>query len=137
MHQAVYVQSYIDIGKYQLAENKLIDLFYLYNDWAHLYNLYGKIFLARKNYEKAREYFLGAQKISPNDRPSKLGLERVQLALDKQLYKADQAFKKGNYKLSTIIYHDYVGDNTWPSPQFNLAHAYNGLGWSQFYKKQY
>ena len=137
MHQAVYVQNYIDIGKYQLAENKLIDLFYLYNDWAHLYNQYGKIFLARKNYEKAREYFLGAQKLSPNDSPSKLGLERVQLALDKQLYKADQAFKKGDYKLSTIIYHDYVGDNTWPSPQFNLAHAYNGLGWSQFYKKQY
>ena len=71
------------------------------------------------------------------DSPSKLGLERVQLALDKQLYKADQAFKKGDYKLSTIIYHDYVGDDTWPSPKFNLAHAYNGLGWSQFYKKQY
>lgn len=136
-HQAVYVQNYIDIGKYQLAANKLDDLLDRYDDWSHLYNQYGKIFLARKEYKKAREYFLDAQKFSPNDGPSKLGLEQVQLALDKQLYKADQAFNKGDYKLSTIIYHDYVGDDTWPAPQFNLAHAYNGLGWSQFHKKQY
>jgi tetratricopeptide (TPR) repeat protein len=59
------------------------------------------------------------------------------MALDKQLYKADQAFKKGDYKLATLIYHDYLGLEEWPSPHFNLAHAYNGLGWSQFYKKQY
>ena len=39
--------------------------------------------------------------------------------------------------LSTIIYHDYVEDDTWPSPKFKLAHAYNGLGWSQYHKKQY
>jgi tetratricopeptide (TPR) repeat protein len=136
-HQAVYVQNYIDMGKYQLAANKLDDLLDRYDDWAHLYNQYGKIFLARKEFKRAREYFLDAQKYSPDDSTSKLGMEQVQLALDKQLYKADQAFKKGDYKLSTIIYHDYVGDDTWPSPQFNLAHAYNGLGWSQFYKKQY
>ena len=136
-HQAVYVQNYIDLGKYQLAANKLDDLLDRYDDWAHLYNQYGKIFLARKEYEKAREYFLDAQKYSPHDSVSKLGLEHVQLALDKQLYKADRAFNKGDYKLATIIYHDYIDVDTWPSPKFNMAHAYNGLGWSQYHKKQY
>ena len=33
--------------------------------------------------------------------------------------------------------HDYVEDDTWPSPKLGMAHAYHGLGWSQFYKKQY
>lgn len=135
--QAVYVQNYMDLGKYQLAANKLDDLLDRYDDWAHLYNQYGKIFLARKDYEKARDYFLDAQNYSPNNSTSQIGLDQVQLALDKQLYKADQAFKKGDYKLATIIYHDYVGDDTWPAPQFSLAHAYNGLGWSQYQKKQY
>ena len=135
--QAVYVQYYMDLGKYQLAEDKLDELVARYGDWAHLYNQYGKISIARKDFEKARKRFLSALKYSPQDSTAKLGLEQVQMAMDKQLYKADQAFKKGDYKTATIMYHDYLGEEQWPSAKFTLAHAYNGLGWSQFNKKQY
>ena len=152
-HQAVYVQYYMDLGKYQLAAAKLDELLDRYNDWAHLYNQYGKVFLARNEYDKARDHFIRAQEISPHDSAAQLGLEQVQMALDKQLYKADQALKKDDYKTATLIYHDYVeedGDQTvtlalrdfigkgdWGSSNFSMAHAYNGLGWSQFQKKQY
>ena len=136
-HQAVYVQYYMDLGKYQIAAEKLDELLDRYNDWAHLYNQYGKVFLARNEYYKARDYFLTAQEVSPNNSTALLGLEQVQKRLDKQLYKADQALKKGDYKKATLIYHDYVTDEEWPSTKYNLAHAYNGLGWSQFQKKQY
>jgi tetratricopeptide (TPR) repeat protein len=135
--QAVYVQYYMDLGKYQLAEEKLKDLLSRYNEWAYLYNQYGKVLLARNEYVEARHYFLVAQGISPNDSATQLGLEQVQMALDKQLYKADQAFKKGDFKTATLIYHDYIGEERWPADKSALAHAYNGLGWSQYQKKQY
>jgi tetratricopeptide (TPR) repeat protein len=157
--QAVYVQYYMDLGKYQLAAEKLDELLQRYNDWSHLYNQYGKVFLARNDYDKARDYFLEAQKISPHDRITQIGLEKVQQAMDKQLYKADQTLKKGDYKKAALIYHDYIDEgsqqettithiasaifnksNVGKSGQpidYSIAHAYNGLGWSQYYKKQY
>jgi tetratricopeptide (TPR) repeat protein len=157
--QAIHVQYYMDLGKYQLAAEKLDDLLSRYNDWSHLYNQYGKVYLARNDYNQARNYFLEAQKISPNDNITQLGLEQVQKEMDKQLYKADQALKNGDYKMAALIYHDYIDEGTIQEKsfaqittsflkksinanskqplQFSMAHAYNGLGWSQYYKKQY
>ena len=135
--QAIFVQYYMDLGKYQLASGKLDELLDQYNDWPHLYNQYGKVFLARNDYEEARDYFTDALEFSPHDSTAQLGLEQVQKALDKQLYKADQALKKGDYKTATLIYHDYLGDEEYAPTEFAVAHAYNGLGWSQFQKKQY
>ncbi|MBT5869812.1 MAG: tetratricopeptide repeat protein [Nitrospinaceae bacterium] len=135
--QAVYVQYYMDLGKYKLATEKLDDLLQRYHNWAHLYNQYGKVLLAQKDFKKARDYFHDAQEFSPNNSVAELGLEQVQMALDKQLYKGDLAFKNGNYKEATLIYHDYIGEDEWPTDPTSLAHAYNGLGWSQYQKKQY
>ena len=136
--QAEYVQYYLDLGKYQLAKEKLDELLFRYENWAHPYNQHGKISLAQKEYELAKDYFLEALEKEPNNPVARNGLEQILKAHDKHLYKADQALKQGDYKKAALIYYDYVQeDDDWPSDKFHVAHAYNGLGWSQFKKKQY
>jgi len=136
--QALYAQYYLDLGKYQLAKEKLDELLFKYKNWAHPYNQHGKISLARNEYAMAKTYFLEALEKEPNNSIALNGLEQVLKATDKYLYKADQALKKGDYKTAALIYYDYVKeDENWPSDKFYIAHAYNGLGWSQYKKKQY
>lgn len=137
--QAVYVQYYLDLGKYRLAKEKLDELSFRYKNWAHPYNQHGKISLAKKEYDLAKIYFQEALEKEPNNAIAKNGLEQVLKGVDKYLYKADQALKQGDYKTAALIYYDYVqeDDENWPSEKFSIAHAYNGLGWSQFQKKQY
>ena len=109
-----------------------------YKNWAHPYNQHGKISLARKDYDLAKNYFLEALEKEPNNPIALNGLEQILKAVDKYLYKADQALKNGDYKTAALIYYDYVQeDDEWPSNKFHIAHAYNGLGWSQYKKKQY
>ena len=136
--QAVYVQYYLDLGKYRLAKEKLDELSFRYRNWAHPYNQHGKISLAKKEFDLAKDYFHTALEKEPNNPIAINGLEQVLKGIDKHLYKADQALKQGDYKTAALIYYDYVqeGDD-WPSDKFGTAHAYNGLGWSQFQKKQY
>lgn len=136
--QAVYVQYYLDLGKYGLAKEKLDELLFKYKNWAHPYNQHGKISLARKEYDLAKSYFLEALEKEPNNPVARNGLEQILKSIDKHLYKADQALKQGDYKTAALIYYDYVQeDEDWPAGKFHIAHAYNGLGWSQFQKRQY
>ena len=136
--QAVYVQYYLDLGKYRLAKEKLDEILFKYENWAHPYNQHGKISLEQKKYDLAKEYFLEALEQEPNNSVAMSGLEKILKARNKHLYKADQALKQGDYKTAALIYYDYVQDEQkWPSDKLQLAHAYNGLGWSQFKKKQY
>jgi tetratricopeptide (TPR) repeat protein len=136
--QAVYVQYYLDLGKYRLAQEKLDELLFRYKNWAHPYNQHGKISLAQKKYNLAKDYFKEALEKEPKNPVAIIGLEQVLKGVNKYLYKADQALKQGDYKTAALIYYDYVQeDENWPSDKFGTAHAYNGLGWSQFKKKQY
>ena len=136
--QAVYVQYYLDLGKYRLAQEKLDELLFRYKNWAHPYNQHGKISLAQKKYNLAKDYFKEALEKEPKNPVAINGLEQVLKGVNKHLYKADQALKQGDYKTAALIYYDYVQeDENWPSDKFGTAHAYNGLGWSQFKKKQY
>ena len=136
--QASYAQYYLNLGKHRLAKEKLDELLFKYKNWAHPYNQHGKISLARKEYDLAKTYFLEALKKEPNNPIALNGLEHILKAVDKYLYKADQALKNGDYKTAALIYYDYVeADVDWPSKKIHIAHAYNGLGWSQYKKKQY
>jgi len=135
--QASYAQYYLDLGKYRLAKEKLDELLFKYENWAHPYNQHGKISLARQEYDLAKTYFLEALEKEPNNPIALNGLEQIIKAVDKHLYKADEALKQGDYKTAALIYYDYVQEDNWPSEKFHIAHAYNGLGWSQYKKKQY
>ncbi|MEC9019503.1 MAG: tetratricopeptide repeat protein, partial [Nitrospinota bacterium] len=136
--QASYAQYYLDLGKYRLAKEKLDELLFKYENWAHPYNQHGKISLARQEYDLAKTYFLEALEKEPNNPIALNGLEQIIKAVDKHLYKADEALKQGDYKTAALIYYDYVQEDVnWPSEKFHIAHAYNGLGWSQYKKKQY
>ena len=136
--QASYAQYYLDLGKYSLAKEKLDELLFKYKNWAHPYNQHGKISLARQEYDLAKTYFLEALEKEPNNPVALNGLDQILKAVNKHLYKADEALKKGDYKTAALIYYDYVQEDVdWPSEKFHIAHAYNGLGWSQYKKKQY
>jgi tetratricopeptide (TPR) repeat protein len=65
--QAVYVQYYLDLGKYRLAKEKLDELSFRYKNWAHPYNQHGKISLAKKEYDLAKDYFQEALEKEPNN----------------------------------------------------------------------
>ena len=110
-HQAVYVQYYMDLGKYKLAKEKLDELLFKYKNWAHPYNQHGKIYLAQKKYDIAKEYFLEALEQEPNNSVARGGLEEILIAKDKHLYKADQALKQGDYKTAALIYNDYLQED--------------------------
>jgi len=137
--QALYAQYYLNLGKYQLAIEKLDELLFKYENWAHPYNQHGKISLEKKEYAMAKTYFLEALEKEPNNPIALNGLEQVLKATDKHLYKADQALENGDYKTAALIYYDYVQEDekNWPSEKSHIAHAYNGLGWSQYKKKHY
>ena len=102
--QAVYVQYYLDLGKYRLAKEKLDELSFRYKNWAHPYNQHGKISLAKKEYDLAKSYFQEALEKEPNNPIAINGLEQILKGVDKHLYKADQALKQGDYKTAALIY---------------------------------
>jgi len=188
--QAVYADYYLGLNKLGIAEIKYEELQNKYPDWSYSHIQLGKVKLARKNYPKAREHFLDALDLTPNDPDAKMGISKVRKVLDSSLFQADQALHSGDYKKAALIYADYIEERKSDKPFFSkmlnnvgltkvpwdeyeepnlsdstfskivdklwfvgsakkktylgispsrnsIAHAYNGLGWSQFYKKKY
>ena len=196
-NQAQHADKYLHLNKLRIAEIKYKELQGNYPDWKYLYTQLGRLNLERKDYLRARDYFLDALDISPNDTTAINGIAALRKIIDPDLYLADQSLKDGDYKTSAILYASYIdeyspnvssilnlsttlGFNVDPwdtyyeknndyqsngndvslftqllnkvglssssnnkplqaiSPsKSSLAHAYNGLGWSQYHKKKY
>jgi len=195
--QAVHADHYLGINKLGIAEKKYKEIQSRYPNWQYPYTQLGKLKLARKDYLYARDYFLDALDLAPNNPDAKAGIDEVRKVTDSNLFQADHALKSGDYKKAALLYADYIDeykpnansflnidktlfqlgfmDDPWkeystkqkPSAQpislfsqvlgklglsdssrnnirlattsssSSLAHAYNGLGWSQYYKKKY
>ncbi len=162
--QAVYADYYFDLNKLSIAEKKYAELQSIYPDWKYSYIQLGKVKLAREDYPDAREQFLDALELAPNDPSAKMGMDEVRKVMDSSLFQADQSLKSGDYKTAALIYAEYIEEqksgksslpklshlmdklgfnnssnknSLIPSNESSLAHAYNGLGWSQMQKKKY
>ena len=196
-YQAQHADQYLDLSKLRMAEIKYKELQNNYPDWIYLHTQLGRLNLEREDYLTARDYFLDALDITPDDTAAKNGIAGVRKVLDSDLYEADQALNAGDYKTSETLYADYIDEyspnvssilnlpttlgfniDPWDtyyeknndylnngngvslftqllnkvglsnssknkplqaiSPsKSSLAHAYNGLGWSQYHKKKY
>lgn len=195
--QTRYADHYLDINKLGIAEKKYEEIQSRYPNWDYPYTQLGKLKLEQKDYLYARDYFLDALDLAPNDPEAKAGINEVRKVIDSNLFQADQALESGDYKKAALLYADYIKeyepnansflnldktlfqlgfmDNPWreystkqkpftppislfsqilnklglrdsdrnnippviSSSSNSLAHAYNGLGWSQYHKKKY
>ena len=68
----------------------------------------GKLKLARKDYLYARDHFLDALDLAPNNPEAIAGIDEVRKVTDSNLFQADQALKSGDYKKAALLYADYI-----------------------------
>lgn len=138
MQKAAFAQYYLDLNKLKIAESKFEALKKDFPAWAYSYVQLGRIALKNNDPETARPLFLKAEVLAPKDTAVIAGMEELETALDPELHAANQALKNEKYKVAARLYHDYIEYHK-PSLErsSSLARAYNGLGWSQYYKGQY
>lgn len=134
--EAAYADYYIEQGKEAIARKRLEALKKKYPDWSHPFAQLGRLELVEKKYGAARKYFKKAQKLDPESRLAEQGMDEIQKVFEPVLYEADQVLKNGDYKKSARLYAEYIEEN--PSARArSIAHATNGLGWSQYRKRRY
>lgn len=136
--KASFAQYYFGLGKLRIAEDKFKALADEFPGWPYPRIQLGAIQLRKKNYDAASHYYQKARELDPNHPGVRQGLEEVQKFLHPSLYEAGQALQKGDFKKAARIYFEYLEDHPPPQPLGRTqAHAYNGLGWSQFQKGHY
>jgi tetratricopeptide (TPR) repeat protein len=138
MKKAAHAKNYFSIGKYTIAQSKFDELSKEFPRWPYAHAQLGYVNLQTNDYEKARSNFKKALELDPVNETAISGLEAVQKTTYPELYHAEQAYKKGDYKTSARAYSDYLDEIGEASPNSEIIrNAYNGLGWSLYYKKQY
>jgi len=138
MRKANFAQYYLDLNKLKIAEKKFDALVKEFPDWPYSYVQLGKIAIKINDYEMAQNLFLKALELDPKNKGGLLGMEALLKIREPDLYAANQALKQKEYRASASLYNDYIEYNK-PSIPLNesLAHAYNGLGWSQYHKGEF
>ncbi len=138
MKKAAFAQYYLDMNKLGIAEKKFRELAEKFPHWSHPQTQLGMVELKKGEHESARNYFQKALALEPGSQTALRGMEVVQKTLEPDLYEANQAFNKGNFKEAARLYYDYIEAQR-PIQRLNkpLAEAFNGLGWSQLEKGQY
>lgn len=138
LRKASYAKKYYDIGKYTIAHVKFDELSREFPRWPYAHAQLGYINLQSRDYDKARSNFQKALELDPANESALEGMDKVQEITYPELYQAEQAYKKGDYKTAARLYSDYLDEkDELSSPTEIMRNAYKGLGWSLFYKKQY
>ena len=137
MKKAAFGQYYLDLNKIRIAEKNFSDLAGEFPQWAHPRVRLGEIETHKGNHQRAIKHFRKALALEPENPDAMRGLEEVHKHVEPKLYAGDQALKNGDYKKAARIYFDYIETQNAETLDSSLAHAYQGLGWSQFKKGQY
>lgn len=138
LKKASHAHHYFDIGKYTIANDRFKKMTEDYPQWTHPYNQMGLVDLQTGKQDSARENFQKALDLDPTDKNARDGLAAIKKAIFPELYKADQALKEANYKTAARLYYDFIESQDKSAELTEImAHAYNGLAWSLFWKKQY
>ncbi len=138
MKKAGFGQYYLDLNKIQIAERNFRDLAHEFPQWAHPLVRLGEIETRKGNPQVALKHFHKALDLEPDNADALRGLEAVHKQVEPELYAGDLALKNGDYKQAARIFYDYIErQNKQDALTSSLAHAYQGLGWSQFKKGQY
>ena len=139
MRKAGFAKYYQDLKKDRIAEEKYRALTEEFPDWTYPHAQLGLIELKNGNIENAEALIQKSLALDPENEGGLKGLEELQKIQEPELYEADQAFRKGDYKESASRYFYYIdGSVKNPGPMTEtLASAYNGLGWSLFHKGEY
>jgi len=138
MQTAAFAEYYLDLGKTRIAGKRFKALTKEYPDWAYPYGRLGMIELGNGNHEAAKDLFQKNLELDPGNKTGLEGLDELEKIRQPELYEAQQALKKGDFKEAASLYYYYIeSQKTQTQLTEPLARAYSGLGWSQFQKGQY
>ena len=138
MRTVEYAEYYLDLGKPKIAGKRFEALTEEYPDWAYPYSQLGMLELRNDDLETANDYFQKALELEPGNEGGLKGLDELEKIRRPELYEAQQALKKGDFKEASSLYYYYIKSQK-PRKKLTepLARAYSGMGWSLFQRGQY
>ncbi|CCQ91643.1 hypothetical protein NITGR_750001 [Nitrospina gracilis 3/211] len=131
-----FARHYLEIGKYQIAEQHIAELNTAYPEWSLPHSLKGWVQLKRGNETKALQMFQTAISHNPDDEVALDGMRQFETLELAKVFQGDEALAVGDYKRASYLYYEYIRKNDGPLTPM-LARAYSGMGFSQYHKGRY